>query len=64
MARKFQMGDTVEVIVPADDDFKKGYRGIINKIMLDVPYPYYMRRRNGLDCPFSARELKLIRRKK
>lgn len=63
MARKFQIGDTVEVVEGDGCDFKKGYRGIVYEIVPYVPYPYYIRRRNGLSCPFTTKELKLIKRK-
>ena len=62
MARKFNIGDTVEVVKRVDNLFRKGYRGIIDEIMPDVEWPYYMKRRNGLRCPFKPQELKLIRK--
>jgi len=71
MARKFQIGDTVEVIkdlggeeFPLSDDFKIGHRGKITKYNPgNAPHCYVVIRRNRNECCFTLRELKLIKRK-
>lgn len=70
MARKFQIGDTVQVVkyvqqnFDLTSDFKIGHRGVI--IAYDdrgVEYPYTAKRKNGNMEQFDVRELKLIKRK-
>jgi len=65
MARKFKVGDTVEVVPGAEDVppyFKVGRRGKIIRYNSGDIYPYRVERKNGNMYAFSARELKLIRR--
>ena len=70
MARKFQIGDTVQVVkklVGGDHipgGFKIGNRGlIVGYVTGGVLYPYEVVRKNGNENVFNARELKLIKKK-
>jgi hypothetical protein len=65
MARKFQIGDTVEVVEGAWDglNFRVGHRGKVKDYVSGGSFPYTVVRRNKKEFYFSARELKLIRRK-
>ena len=69
MARKFQMGDTVQVVKnvegecdPLDGSFKMGHRGAVTEYCNGVPYPYKVERKNGVCQWFKVQELKLIKR--
>ena len=62
MARKFKIGDIVEVISGPTVNVKIGHKGTITDFVSGVN-PYDVTRRNGKCGPFSARELKLIKRK-
>lgn len=64
MARKFQIGDIVEVIAGPTRYVKIGHKGKVTKYYSGYPCPYDVKRRNGSTGPFSAKELKLIKRKK
>ena len=66
MARKFQIGDTVQVVPGAWDDpgeFKVGHVGKVVDYVFGKMFPYEVKRKNGNYYDFSARELKLIKRK-
>ena len=70
MARKFQIGDTVQVVKKlAKGDtipkgFKIGNRGlIVGYVTGGVSYPYEVMRKNGTENVFNVRELKLIKKK-
>ena len=62
MARKFQIGDTVEVISGPTVNVKIGHKGVVTDYVGGVN-PYDVTRRNGKSGPFDAKELKLIKRK-
>ena len=64
MARKFKVGDTVEVVPGAWDDptFRVGHRGKIISYSSGELYPYDVKRKNGNTFSFGTRELKLIRK--
>ena len=66
MARKFNIGDTVQVVKGACIifDFNVGHRGKVTKFNGCWNFPYEVVRKNGVCADFSARELKLIKRKK
>ena len=64
MARKFQIGDVVEVVSGSFGNFNVGRRGKVVAYHSSARYyPYVIRRRGGFDGGFAARELKLVRRK-
>ncbi len=71
MARKFNIGDTVEVMkcvnpvdYPLGEGFKMGHRGkVIEYDCYCKPYCYEVERKNGKINWFTVRELKLIKRK-
>jgi hypothetical protein len=71
MARKFQIGDTVEVVkcvnpgeFPLGDWFKVGHRGkVVDYDPDNTPHCYEVRRKNKKYNFFTARELKLIKHK-
>lgn len=70
MARKFGVGDTVEVVkdlgdgdTPFDDDFKIGHRGTITRYDKGDKFSYEVTRKNGNNSCFKPQELKLIKRK-
>ena len=71
MARKFQIGDTVQVVkdeLPGGSlglKFKIGHRGVVVEYNSGYkPHCYNVRRKkNKYDLWFTARELKLIKRK-
>ena len=65
MARKFKIGDTVEAVPGAWDSpkFKAGHRGEVVDYYPGFPHPYRVRRKNGNELSFNARELKLIKHK-
>ena len=71
MARKFNIGDTVQVVkcvnsedYPFGDGFKVGHRGKVTQYARsNTPHFYEVRRNCGEICYFTARELKLIKRK-
>ena len=70
MARKFQIGDTVQVVwdamhddTPMDGYFKVGHRGVVTEYLSFDEFPYRVLRKNGNDDYFKARELKLIKKK-
>ncbi len=70
MARKFQIGDTVQVVKDLlgnslDIDFKIGHRGIVVEYNYNYyPQCYRIRRKiNKHSLWFSIKELKLIRKK-
>ena len=68
MARKFQIGDIVEVVKPTggapfENDFKTKHRGVIIGYDKTDEYPYDAERKNGVTSLFKPRELKLIKRK-
>ncbi len=65
MARKFQMGDTVQVVAGAESDggVNARHRGKVVYYESFVPYPYIVERKNGDKGVFSATELELIKRK-
>lgn len=62
MARKFQIGDTVEVISEPDGGVRIGHRGKVS-YHNGCMYPYRVTRQCGINGLFNARELKLIKRK-
>ena len=67
MARKFQIGDTVEVVKDMDgtlgSGFKVGHRGEVTEYDIAYkPYCYSVKRKNENWLSFNARELKLIRK--
>jgi len=64
MARKFQIGDTVEVVEDiGDSGFKVGHRGeVIEYDIAYKPYCYSVKRKNGNTQDFNVKELKLIRK--
>jgi len=69
MARKFKIGDTVQVIKNVggkegllDNSFKTGHRGTVTEYCNNVPYPYEVKRKNGICQWFKPQELKLIKR--
>ena len=71
MARKFKIGDVVEVIkqvgdIPLHSEFGKRCRGKVTDYNSSNPaYPYSdVRIKTGLENNFAARELKLVRRGK
>ncbi len=71
MARKFQTGDTVQVVKntkpsswPYEKDFKLGHRGVVRKYQAsNKEFPYSVKRKNDNIQSFNARELKLIKKK-
>ena len=65
MARKFQMGDTVQVVPGAEPDggVGVGHRGLVVHYEPYVVYPYAVKRRSGDEGVFKPTELKLIKRK-
>lgn len=68
MARKFKIGDTVQVVKCVGNEafvswFKEGHRGVV--IDYDgSDYPYAVKRKNGFTSYFKPQELKLIRKGK
>lgn len=70
MARKFKIGDTVEVVKDVGkktgDDlgkfFKVGHRGTVVDYDNTEDYPYCVKRKNGNFEQFKTQELKLIRK--
>lgn len=69
MARKFKVGDTVEVVKEVvkteetlNSGFNVGHRGKVIGYMSGLPYPYKVQRRNGTNEVFTVEELKLIRK--
>jgi len=62
MARKFSIGDTVEVVSGPVNSVKIGHKGKVIGYGPGIPYPYLVQRRNGNTGAFSTRELKLIRK--
>lgn len=70
MARKFKIGDTVQVIKDVGNktgdllggDFKIGHRGIVTGYDNTEDYPYNVKRKNGKYQLFKVQELKLIKR--
>lgn len=70
MARKFKMGDTVEVVKDVGkkigdnlgDCFKVGHRGVVTAYDGSEDYPYFVTRKNGSIEQFKTQELKLIRK--
>jgi len=68
MARKFKVGDTVEVVkelgsYSQSSFFRIGHRGKVTDYESNEEYPYTVKRRNGMINQFKAQELKLIKRK-
>lgn len=69
MARKFQMGDVVQVVKDLIggslvSTFKVGHRGkVIGYVTANQPEPYEVKRNTGYSCWFGVKELKLIKRK-
>ncbi len=70
MARKFNIGDTVQVVKdlgdeyePLDGDFKVGHKGTVIEYNKGDEFPYGVTRRNGNNNFFKPQELKLIKRK-
>ncbi len=63
MARKFNIGDTVEVVSGPALGFSVGHSGKVLGYCFDKFYPYLIQRQNGNKGRFYARELKLIKRK-
>lgn len=70
MAHKFKVGDIVEAVKytgkhsgPLPRFFKRGHRGTVTEYTGDIAYPYVVRRKNGMEYYFNARELKLIKKK-
>ena len=66
MARKFNVGDTVQVVPGAWDDpgyFIVGQRGKVIEYESGDIFPYWVERKNGNAYSFAGRELKLIKRK-
>ncbi len=70
MARKFNIGDTVQVIkdMGGEDEelngvVKVGHRGMVNKYDKGDTYPYGVQRKNGNEEFFKPQELKLIKRR-
>lgn len=69
MARKFKIGNKVEIVKQSGEEdlpiyFKKGIRGtVIDYEDENNEYPYVIKRRDGHHGNFNARELKLIKRK-
>ena len=63
MARKFNVGDTVEVMFEPDGGVEIGHRGKISYREGFTLFPYLVTRRCGISGIFTARELKLIKRK-
>lgn len=70
MARKFQIGDTVEVVKDVgkktredlDLSFKVGHKGVVIEYDGKDDYPYEIMRKNGNTQYFKVQELKLIKR--
>ena len=64
MARKFNIGDTVQVVAGAWDInyFKVGHRGKVIGYNACGCFPYNVERKNGNGYTFNAKELKLIRK--
>ena len=67
MARKFQIGDTVEVVkvvgaIGLPSNFKRGHRGKIIRYVVGGGYCYVVQRKNGSEEYFKPQELKLIRK--
>ncbi len=70
MARKFQIGDTVQVVKDLVGDsltpafFNLGHRGVVVAYKIEnMDEPYEVMRKNKNRLWFGARELKLIKRK-
>lgn len=68
MARKFKIGDTVEVVkelgpYSQSSFFRIGHRGKVMDYQSNEKYPYVVKRRNGTVENFKPQELKLIKRK-
>jgi len=65
-ARKFQIGDTVEVVKDMDgtleSDFKVGHRGKVIDYNNELIWPYTVERKNNERQDFKPQELKLIRK--
>ncbi len=70
MARKFQIGDTVQVVkdteptdIPLGSDFQVGHRGVVIEYEHLGMFPYHVQRKNYNETWFKACELKLIKKK-